>query len=274
MRPNAEPRSTSCRSAVLVVVLLGLLYWQTGDSGRNAALAGLRQRSLDKGVSAAAAASGTRSQPSTPAKEPSFNVIVTTAGRDTLSRMLESIAPQLTNVDHLTVISDKGHEEVAAAVAKVKCACTVRHIPNPEPLGFWGHGSRSRWQNELPGDYHMNADDDDVYDPNAMATVRRVVDGRLDPPTLYIFHMIRRWDGVVELIPPRGQQTVAIKKIGTPCGVYRKIPDLPPWHGSYGGDGGFYVALSQRVKEVKFVPEVIYQVRQDEDLLSIKDSVP
>lgn len=203
---------------------------------------------------------------------PSFNVIVTTAGRSTLLKTLESIASQLHSRDHLTVISDKEHETVhQIATERITCACTVNHIPNPEPLGFWGHGSRTRWQNELPGDYHMNADDDDIYDPRAMEIIRSTIGGSFEPH-LYVFRMIRRWDGVVGLIPPRGLQEVVIKQIGTPCGVYRKIPNLPPWHGNYGGDGKFYLELANRVP-VTFSEEVIYQVGQEEDLLSVKDSV-
>ena len=66
--------------------------------------------------------------------------------------MLASIAPQLRQNDFLTLISDKAHEASAAALAAASCACTRRHIANEKPLGFWGHGSRSRWQDELPGD--------------------------------------------------------------------------------------------------------------------------
>jgi hypothetical protein len=83
----------------------------------------------------------------------SFNVIITTAGRNTLPKMLASIAPQLRPNDFLTLISDEAHEASAAALAAAPCACIRRHIANEKPLGFWGHGSRSRWQDELPGDF-------------------------------------------------------------------------------------------------------------------------
>ena len=204
-------------------------------------------------------------------KRPSFNIIITTSGRSTLIKMLQSIAPQLHARDYLTIISDKEHDTVDRTLSRIRCRCKITHISNPEPLGFWGHGSRTRWQNELPGDYHMNADDDDIYDPHAMEIVRSVIGMSLEPH-LYVFHMIRRWDGVVDIIPPLGVQGILKKQIGTPCGVYRKIPNLPSWHGSYGGDGNFYRALSDRVM-VTFVPEIIYQVGQDEDLLSIKHTM-
>jgi len=182
--------------------------------------------------------------------------------------MLASIAPQLASRDHLTVISDKGHAEAAAAVAAAPCACAKRHIANAAPLGGWGHGSRSAWQDQLPGDFHMNADDDDLYDPEAMAVVRRAVAGEggwsaASPPRLFVFHMIRRWDGAVGIIPPKGTREVRDRAIGTPCGVYSKVSPLPAWRSGYGGDAGFYVELSKRMN-VTFVPEVIYQCKMDE----------
>jgi len=209
----------------------------------------------------------------------SFNVILTTSGRRNqtkgtslaLSRMLTSIAPQLSHIDHLTVISDGGHSRVEEALREVSCLCKKRHIANKDPLGFWGHGSRTRWQNELDGDFHLNGDDDDIYEPSAMQTIRQHVSEVGPGKHLLVFHMIRRWDGIVELIPAPGTAVIREKAIGTPCGVYSKIPNMPTWHGKYGGDASFYVSLAERMN-VTFFPKVIYQVGQDEDLLSIKDS--
>jgi hypothetical protein len=209
----------------------------------------------------------------------SFNIILTTSGRRnqtrssslSLSRMLSSIAPQLFDIDHLTVISDGGHSRVKEALENVKCLCKKRHIANKEPLGFWGHGSRTRWQNELDGDFHLNGDDDDIYDPSAMQIIRQHVAEAGPGNHLLVFHMIRRWDGIVELIPAPGTAVIREKAIGTPCGVYSKLTNMPTWQGKYGGDASFYVSLAERMN-FTFIPQVIYQVGQDEDLLSVKDS--
>ena len=93
----------------------------------------------------------------------SFNVVIATAGRDTLQRMVDSIAPQLEEQDYLTIIWD-----CQPMSLQIDSNCKVISLHNPEPLGFWGHGSRNRWQDELPGDYFMNADDD-VYTKDAMS---------------------------------------------------------------------------------------------------------
>jgi len=198
---------------------------------------------------------------------------VATAGRASLSRMLASIAPQLAARDHLTVISDKGHAEAAEAVAAVPCACAKRHIANAAPLGGWGHGSRSAWQDQLPGDFHMNADDDDLYLPHAMAVVRRWVRLELNN-TMYVFRMVRRWDGVVNLIPPMAvtrPSQIRPGTVSTQCGVYRAAPALMrEWAYLYGGDGVFFQTLVDAFGEenTTVVPALIYHLGQSEDLFA------
>jgi len=283
----AAAGATRCTRVLLGALLLGALALSGGaGAGGQALLLGAAPRSAVVAVApggssprsagaagaAGSAASGAALGSAATAEEPSFNVIVTTAGRASLGRMLQSIAPQLAARDHLTLISDGGHAEAAAALAAAPCACAKRHIANASPLGGWGHGSRSAWQDALAGDFHMNADDDDLYDAEAMAAVRRAVAAHpARGARLFVFHMIRRWDGAVGIIPPKGTREVKDRAIGTPCGVYSKASPLPPWRQGYGGDAGFYVELSRRANvTVTFVPEVIYQCKQDEDLLAIK----
>lgn len=205
----------------------------------------------------------------------SFNVIVTTAGRPQLGSMLESIAPQLSVVDYLTLISDATGvwaEHVAGVLATVPCNCTKILIINARPLGWWGHGSRNRWQRQLPGSHHMNADDDDWYAPDAMEIVRRHIFNL--SPRLWIFRMIRRWDGVVNVIPPMSVTRAAQIKprtVSTQCGVYRATPGrMREWAYLYGGDGIFFQALVEAFGEenTTVVPELIYHLGQSENLFS------
>ncbi len=202
--------------------------------------------------------------------EISFNVIMTSVGdRPTLQSALESIMPQLRKEDYLTLISDANHLTIAETFAYAPCNCTKLLIQNSKPLGWWGHGSRTRWQKLLPGTYHMNADDDDLYPPNAMSIVRHWV--RDLNSTLYVFRMIRRWDQRIEVIPPMWVNNGSVIRgglVGTPCAVYRAVRDeLPDWSGRYGGDGDFYVNLVKAMHKVVVVPEVIYHVGQREDLM-------
>lgn len=200
-----------------------------------------------------------------------FNIIMTSNGdRPTLQPMLLSILPQLTSEDYLTLISDPpSHLTVAETFAVTPCNCTKILIQNSGQLGWWGHGSRTRWQKLLPGTFHMNADDDDLFTLNAMAIVRHWV--RDTNNTMYVFRMVRRWDERIELIPPMTVDNHTLVRggtVGTPCVVYRADRDnLPDWTGRYGGDGDFYIGLKRAMHRLQIVPEVIYHVGQREDLM-------
>ena len=187
----------------------------------------------------------------------SFNVIIATAGRPTLQRMVDSIAPQLNENDYLTIIWD-----CQPIALQIDSKCKVITLHNPEPLGYWGHGSRTRWQNELPGDYFMNADDDDIYVSNAMEIVRsHVTDHKL-----YFFQYSTQGMHV-----PR-EHVIQIGNIGTPTGVYPNIGDFPKWEFIYSGDGEFYTALSKRLPH-EFIDKVIYIVRPGNSREAIKSSI-
>lgn len=173
-----------------------------------------------------------------------FNVIIATSGRETLSRMISSIEHQLTADDFITFIWDAGHPSQFTINTKA----TVIHIINSSPQGYWGHGSRNKWQEYLPGKYHLNGDDDDIYLPDAMDKVRKYcVDDYL-----YIFKM-----QVNETLIPKNE-VLEYSNVGTPCGVYRPH-DLPTWLHIYGGDFHFYRRLAE-TRPVVFVDEVIYKV--------------
>lgn len=159
--------------------------------------------------------------------------------------MVDSIAPQLNENDYLTIIWDS--EPFAL---DIKSDCQVVTIQNPEPLGYWGHGSRTKWQKFLFGDYIMNADDDDVYTPDAMEKVRECCVDR----KLYMFKMQFEHTVVWK------ERAIAIANIGTPCGVYPKLWDLPDWAFEYGGDFKFYEALS-KVLDVEFCDHIIYKIK-------------
>lgn len=161
--------------------------------------------------------------------------------------MVDSIAPQLSERDYLTIIWDCHPIDL-----QIDSKCKVISIQNPEPLGYWGHGSRTRWQNELPGDYLMNADDDDLYHPKAMNHVREICTDH----KLYLFQILHSG-----LRIPSGK-VVAVGNVGTPCGVYPNTKQLPSWDYVYGGDGMFYEKLAKEL-EVEHVKKIIYAVGGD-----------
>lgn len=175
-----------------------------------------------------------------------FNVVITTIGRDTLQRMIDSIAHQLTSDDYLTIIWDAG----SPSSVTVNTAATVFHIINSKPLGSWGHGSRTRWQNSLPGDFMINGDDDDMFTADAMTVIREhCLDNKL-----YVFEM--EFEGGYR-IPDHHK--IEFGNIGTPCGVYMH-GELPEWGMEYGGDHVFYRELEKKIPVV-FVDKLIYKVK-------------
>ncbi len=181
----------------------------------------------------------------------SINVILTTIGRESLLRTLNSLLFQLNENDYLTIISDDFHDYVRGRLSKIGLKCSVIHISNSNKLGYWGHASRNKYQNSLPGDYICNADDDDRYTEGAFDKIREVVKEK----KLYIFkHQDNRnfaWsiEGKVEL-----------GNIGTSCGVIPNTHNLPNWELVYGGDASFYIELAKQI-ECEWVDHVIYKVK-------------
>jgi len=178
-----------------------------------------------------------------------FNVVIATSGRDTLQRMVDSIAPQLKHEDYLTIIWDSKPIDL-----RIDSNCQVITIQNEKPLGYWGHVSRSRWQNSLPGDYIMNADDDDVYMHNAMDIIKE----NCTEEKLYIFQMLVNGITTIPKYPK-----IEMANIGTPCGVYPKI-NLPEWKTIYGGDFEFYNELSKKM-DYEFIDKIIYIVKPNDN---------
>lgn len=185
----------------------------------------------------------------------SFNVVIATAGRPSLQQMVDSIAPQLNKEDYLTIIWDCQGIDL-----QINSECQVIHCHNPEPLGFWGHGSRNRWIPVLPGDYIMNGDDDDVYLSCAMKKIREVC----TEEKLYIF----QFEHSGTIVPM--YKEVKVGNIGTSCGVYPKVDPMPLWAPVYGGDGMFYEELAKMLP-VQFVDHVIYKVTPREPVVVIPD---
>ena len=158
--------------------------------------------------------------------------------------MIDSIAPQLTDQDFLTVIWD-----CPKTAVNYNTTATILEIKNAHPMGHWGHGSRTFWQNSLPGDYLINGDDDDIFVEDAMFTIRE----HCTEDKLYVFQMLQGEQRI-----PR-HHAIEYTNIGTPCGVY-KPGGLPDWKFKYGGDYEFYKTLSE-TKEVEFIDKVIYKVK-------------
>ena len=118
-----------------------------------------------------------------------FSVIVPTKGRETLTRTLASVAPQLENGDELLVM-------------RLDCV--------------WGNEARDLMMAKATGSHLLFMDDDDVYAPGALAIVRSAV--AQAPDRFHVFRM-RHGDGVTW-----ASETFAACNIGTPMACFRNGP--------------------------------------------------
>jgi len=187
---------------------------------------------------------------------PSLHVLLTTIGRSTLLRMLNSLEPQLESCDYLTLVFDAKDQDgvfddVLTVLTTFKCVCTV--IMEERNLGYWGHGIRNKY-NQLSGDFILHGDDDDVYLPGALARIRKEVCA--DFHALYVFPMVTP-NGICIY----GRPFVA-GSIGTPMGAIPACYNSEArWGYFYGGDFMFYRGISEKVSQIIYVNFPIYKVR-------------
>lgn len=179
----------------------------------------------------------------------SINVLIATLGRETLkTRMLLSLVGQLHERDYLTIVSDDNHDIVAEYIDCFNFKCRVTHHRTEKPLGYWGHGIRTAYQNSLEGDYITNADDDDMYVDGAFDYIREVIK---KDNKLYVFKVK---DGETTLW---NFPELAISNVGTSCGVIPNTGNLPDWGFFWGGDGQFHIDCS-KIMPYEFVDYIHY----------------
>jgi hypothetical protein len=187
-----------------------------------------------------------------------FHILIATAGRPSLRRMLDSLRGQLTAEDAITIVFDGAGARERAEFAPEWLdghASAVSVIDQEPNLGFWGHGIRNEYQGRLSPatTYIMHADDDDVYTPGAFATLRQLC---VDPTRLYFAKM----NSNGHLIPSQNERIVQ-DGIGTPCGIVPiSIAAEGHWVTAYGGDGAYYIGLASN-HAFTILDAIIYLVR-------------
>jgi len=181
---------------------------------------------------------------------PSLHILIATAGRSTLQRMVDSIVPFLTDNDHLTIVFDG----VAPSQINVESKGTVHIHHEPVALGFWGHGIRNKYAHLLEKtDFVMHADDDDEYAPGAFDAVRSMC---TDTSTLYIMKQKRVLGERVEIIPRKPE--IENGNISTQCGIIPyELNKKGEWGPFYGGDWAFYDSI-QHFAPLVFLDHILY----------------
>ena len=182
---------------------------------------------------------------------PTFNVLIATVGRESLQTMLDSLKNQLNESDHLTIVFD-GVKRQNCVVTEFKCK--VHIFEEPVALKYWGHAVRNKYASLLEKtDFVMHADDDDRYVPDAFDQLRKVCIDTKD--TLYFAKMV-----MGAILPKDGKGILG--NVGTPCGIIPyKFNTAGKWGLYGGGDGFFYKDISIVIKNVVWLPNIIYLVR-------------
>jgi hypothetical protein len=164
-----------------------------------------------------------------------LSIITATCGRDTLTRALASVAPQLGDGDELLVI---------------------RNDNAPK-----GNATRDEAIKRAAGTHLYWLDDDDVLADNALETIRLGV--AEDPDTVHIFRMqgdLHR-NGASEVL--WAEPVVRFANVGGSQCVVPNVPGkLGMWAGDAGGDFRFLTETLELLgRDPIFHPEVIAQIR-------------
>ena len=175
----------------------------------------------------------------TPAEDPTFSIIVPTRGRETLARTLGSVAPQLEPGDEVIVLRDD--------------------------TGDSGDTPRNAAMSRARGSHLAFIDDDDVYAPGVLATMRRFA--RDHPGRIGIFKMMH---GVGTTHWREGEPVLRYANVSTQMFLVPNVPGkLGRWAESPGRSGGrsfagdyaFIVETVELQGDPLFVDEVIVHVR-------------
>ena len=165
-------------------------------------------------------------------KEPSISVIIPTAGRDTLHRVLLELHHQLGDRDEILVVGDGPCPKAAAIAAKFDAR--VRYLEYPDgPAKDWGHTPRNWSLPHAKGSHIFHLDDDDACMSGALENIRKAV--KECPGKLLIF---RTKD--VSGSEIGGEHELKMGSVSTQMFVVPNIPERTgTWVSRYGGDFDF-----------------------------------
>jgi glycosyltransferase involved in cell wall biosynthesis len=172
---------------------------------------------------------------------PRLSVIVPTIGRPSVRRTLASIRmQQLQPGDEVLLVADGRYHDVARWWAESRLPGRLIELADG-PHNDWGATARTIGQQQATGDCLLWMDDDDVYTPDAWATIRTALAAAPGRP-----HMFRMWR---TLQGDRLWRTRDARcgNISTQMFVVPNMPErLGAWGRHYCGDADFITSTLAR----------------------------
>ena len=191
---------------------------------------------------------------------PTFHILIATAGRPCLRRMLDSLKNELLENDAITIVFD-GENAFSTSTfnndwlnghkSKINI---IKQSPN---LGFYGHAVRNKYQGILnpKTTFIMNADDDDYYVTGTFNNLRRLC---FHQDILYIAKFYKKHNNSVI---PYNSDKIIKDDIGTPCGIIPfNMANKSTWELKHGGDFDYYNNLQRYINKIEFLDLIIYIV--------------
>jgi hypothetical protein len=160
-----------------------------------------------------------------------LSIIVPTCGRPTLENTLRSISEQkLEEGDEVLVVTD-GPRPLAASLFRAFAlrGCCVE----TKASGDYGGRQRNRGMDLARGDYLLFMDDDDIYEADALATIRAALHEAPNRP--HLFRMRYAWTGRVLW----AERTVRLGNISTQMIAFPNRRRLRRWDSQHGHDFRF-----------------------------------
>jgi glycosyltransferase involved in cell wall biosynthesis len=187
----------------------------------------------------------------------SVSVITPTVARPSLRQTLESIVPQLGRGDEIIVISD-GKSDIARDICAPYVQCVYLET---EPSYVFGNKQRDYGIEKANGTHIAFCDDDDIFLPWALQSIRKAADSH--PDAMFIFKVEPNGYKAVHHPHLWVERTIRKGNIMS-CGVVvPNRPDLPKWQLSpdeYAADFYFAQQCAQHC-EVIWRDEVIARTR-------------
>ena len=191
---------------------------------------------------------------------PTFHILIATAGRPCLRRMLDSLKDELLENDAITIVFD-GENAFSNSTFNDNWVnnhkSKINIIEQSPNLGFYGHAVRNNYQGILnhKTTFIMNADDDDYYVTGTFNKLRRMCH---NSNTLYIAKFYKKSNSVI--VPSILGQIIQ-DDIGTPCGIIPfDMANKSTWELKYGGDFDYYNNLKKHISTIEFLDLIIYIV--------------